>query len=846
MRDACVHSVEQSLQRALGIGEARGIEERVQKWMKLKARQDPDAWRKLSGSERLDAAGQAAAQELVRDIQKSRQQVSLAIAAWDRAENLLAQYAKTDYAGRLGALSRMLAFDPGKAGPRAIESSANSMGTEMRGNLMKAWQTAHPKFFGLFESKQGLANLIDEIYGKNTGDEAARAGAKAWRTTMDEARDRYNAAGGHIGTLGEQYFPNSHDKYRVGDAGFEKWYGAIEPLLDKSKYLNSDGSNLKPADLKDFFQHAFQTIITDGESKAFKQPVQADMIGPQLHQRGGMGHGLFADRNSQHRQIFFKDGQSFREYQQQFGRQSFLSAMLEHVNRMARDTAVLESQGPWAEQAFSALNQREALAAKEQFTDRKSLRQIDGLKDFNDSLWRYVSGQRDVVDSRVGRAFQAYRNVQAGLKLGKVVWTALGDEAGMATTALANRVPYTEMLANQLRLLNPLDHSVRSSVESMGIGLNSMIGGLNRVADENLTSGASAKFANFVMRITGAERMWDTRKQALALTLMHQIGGLSRTVEHVTDLHEQDHGMLARKGMTDSEWQVLRRAELNPDGAVTPHEIWAIPDEKLADLGDPTTLKRNATTALGAHVEEEAGMGIMTTGARERARIEKILGGGDPNTVGGQVLRSIMLFKTFASSMVMKHWNRAGSMGTLQSKAVYGTILMVYGTAIAAATNLLVRPFLAGQNPPDATDPRFWAHAILRGGGLGYYGDFLYEQLNSKDNSLGAAIGGPLATDVQDIWNLTGGAAFQKIKGDRVDEAAKVIRMARNNNPLLNTWYTSALWDHWLWYNMQEAANPGYLDRMMDRQQAYGRNYFWDPHDALPSQGPDFSKVLGQ
>jgi hypothetical protein len=845
MKEACVKQVEDALQRALGRGEKTGIEDRVRKWMKLLAQRNNEEWRGLSGTQRLDRAAQAAANELKAEVAKSRQQVNLAIQAWDRAEKVLDQFPKSDYRGRLAALSRILAFDPSKAGPRAIESSAKAMSEEMRGKLMDAWKVAHPKFFGLFEHQQGLNDLIDEIHGKNTKNPAAKAGADAWRKTMDEARDRYNAAGGHMGTLGEQYFPNSHDKYKVGDAGFEGWFKHTEPLLDKNKYLNPDGSRLDPKDLKEFFRHAFQTIITDGDSKSFRQPNQGEMIGPEMLGQRSSGHGLFADRNTQHRQIFFKDGESFRAYQAKFGRQSFLSAMLEHVNRLARDTAVLEGLGPWAEQTFNALNTRESLAAKEQFTDRKSLRKIDAMKDFNDALWRFVSGSRDVVDSRVARAFIGYRNIQTGLKLGKVFLTAFGDEVGMMATAFANKLPYSEMLTNQIKMLNPLDRSDRSSMESCGHGLNSMIGSLNRYGAEDMGRGATGKFANFIMRITGAERMWDTRRQGVAATVYHAVGQLSRKVKSVNDLNEADHGMLARKGIQEAEWQTIRRAATNTDGMVTPHEIWAIPDEKLKDLGDPQKLKRDATTALGAHINEETGMGVMETGARQRAQVDKFMG-GDENKVLGQVGRSVMLFKTFSASMVLKHWERMGSMQTLGSKAVYGTILAVYGTAIAAAINALVRPFVNGQDPPDMTKAKPWMAAMLRGGGLGFYGDFLYDQVNSKDQSIGAALGGTMTTDLQDIWNVTGGAAFKKAKGEKVDEGANLIRLARDNNPLLNVWYTSALWDHWLWYNAQEAVNPGYLDRMMDRQRTYGRQYFWNPHDALPQRGPNFNRVVGE
>jgi hypothetical protein len=264
----------------------------------------------------------------------------------------------------------------------------------------------------------------------------------------------------------------------------------------------------------------------------------------------------------------------------------------------------------------------------------------------------------------------------------------------------------------------------------------------------------------------------------------------------------------------------------------------AIDDAKLAPMGDPATLKRNAVTQLMAHIYEESGMGVMETGARQRAQIATATLGLSDNPLG----KSLFLFKTFSMAMMLKHWNRAASMGTLGSKLGYGTIMAVYGTVIAATINALVRPLLSGQNPPSVKDPKFWASAIMRGGGLGYFGDFLNDELNAQDKNPWEVLGGPMASEAMSAWSITGKPLVDLYNHRKTTEGADLIKYARDHNPA-NVWYTSAAWDHMLWNRMQEAANPGYLNRMMDRQRKYDRTYWWNPHDAAPAQGPDFSKV---
>jgi hypothetical protein len=80
------------------------------------------------------------------------------------------------------------------------------------------------------------------------------------------------------------------------------------------------------------------------------------------------------------------------------------------------------------------------------------------------------------------------------------------------------------------------------------------------------------------------------------------------------------------------------------------------------------------------------------------------------------------------------------------------------------------------------------------------------------------------------------------LKGERTDEGAKAIRFAKQNVPGLNLWYLQAAMDHILWNQIQEAASPGYLDRMQARLEAMkGTSWYWQPQESLPQRAPDVS-----
>lgn len=840
LKDDCKGFMEEQLGHAVRDSQADDIEGRIKTQMRLLAMQDPEAWRQLGYYDRIQQAASAAAKDMADEFKRKQLIVKKQIAAHERIENVLASVDTTKPGAGLKAVSRLLDFDTRGGEYTSVQSWSNAVRNEAYGHLMPAWDAIPGRFMGLFENRQGVMDLWKELHGEDSGNHMAKAGAAAWKQVTEEMRQRFNDAGGQTGKLEDWSIPQHHSQERVAAAGADKWTADILPKLDRKHYINIDGSRMSDDQMHSFLGHAYDSIITDGENS--KEPGNV----------GGVG--MVANRNAAHRAIHFKDAQAHAEYNSVYGENSLPNVLSGHISRIARDIALTERLGPNAERTFKHFNDR---ALQDEL--RQSPEKISYLRKqatFNERLFDAVAGRDKVVDQRVANVAQSFRNWMTATKLGKVVITALGDEAGMASTAFANHVPYASAFVREMKVLNPADHSARRAIESAGIGLDATLSHLNRFGQEEFGSSFSGKMASKVMQMSGAERMWAARRQGLGTVLMSSIGNLTRHIEHVEQLSADDHGMLATKGVTDRTWQVWRKAQTEDWGTgahsmLTPKSVWAIPDSAFADLGGAfqgenasaaiRAAKREASTQLLAHVLEEAGMGAMDTGPRQKVAVNL---GTQRGSIGGEIWRSMNLFRGFAFSMMMKHWARAASMDGV-GRAKYLAPLFVYGTVIAAIGNQ-ARNFLAGQNPDNMADAGFWGKAVLRGGGLGFFGDFLYNEVTQNDTSLTSALGGPAATTAQDILDLTHGAFFKSRRGEQTDEGAKLIRFARSNIPFMNMWYTQAAFDHLVWNHMQEAASPGYMARTEAHAATYGKSYWWHPGEGLPSESPDISTAVAK
>lgn len=765
-------------------------------------------------------AAKDAAAKLVKDAELKKVRTALTIIAHDRNVAAMQAHPGGMMQGLYGLMVRDIR-DRGTAFP--AESREKSIRNQALSQMLGTLHATDPKFFGLIEDQAGTYRLVKEMFGESTGDKTAAAGAKAWQETAEALRRRFNAAGGEIGKLDDWAIPQHHAQSAVKSAGREKWVADILPRLKRDKYVHDDGTLMTDAEVADFMGHAWDTISSGGLNKL--EPGQ------------GMGRGMLAKRHADHRQIHFKDADSYMEYHKQYGTKGIFQTMVGHVTGMANDIALLETFGPNPEHQFKYLYD---LARKSGATEPVLLPA--------QAMFDELAGRTSYAEhENLARFMQGTRNVLISAKLGSATLSSVTDPGFMYLTGAVNRLPAMQLFRNQMAALNPLNKTERDIARHAGLGLDAMLAEINRFGEEGLGSGFTGKLANLTMRASGLEAWTNANKRAFGVTKMSALGSLAS--KGFAKAGKDDMRLLNSYGVGKIDLAIWQKAKLEDWGngnntMLTPESVMRIPDESLSEFtGSPAKLRREAATKLLGVVLEESDIAIPTPGVLEKTIIKQ---GTKKGTPAGELVRSVFLFKSFPVGVITKHWMRAFSQPGTASKLGYSSALIA-GTSLLGGLAVQLKDLASGKDPEDMTAPSFWGRALTQGGGLGIYGDFLLSDKSRFGNSLTATVAGPVAGSIEDVFNLTVGNIHQAARGEDTHAGAEAIRFVKGNTPLVNLWYTRAALDHAVFHKMQELVNPGYLARMERRaKREFDQEYWWTPGETAPDRAPDFAAAIGE
>ncbi|MCY1201814.1 hypothetical protein D9M72_132850 [compost metagenome] len=850
MRAECIEAVSRALGRAITQAEARDIEGRIISAMKKIAASDIDAWRRMSTGDRLQAGAERAAQEVQAETALKRRRIALTALRHDAVRNYLNGSARSP----LGALERLLVFyGDGKSGTISVEATANAIRNNALGNMLEVFDVTQGKALGLFTNREGVMDLVRELRGQGTGNADAAAAAKTFQKVANDLRERFNRAGGQVGRLEDWGMPQSHSQVLAARAGKSKWVSDHLGWVDRARYTNVDGSLMDDAQLRAFLEHAWGTIATNGANKL--EPGRPG------------GNGMRANRGSEERQIHYRDADTYLAAQERYSDTPVLQTLINHIGSAAHDIALVETLGPNPNLMFRYW----ADTVKKQMTEAHpdDLGKIESRVARLETIYDEVSGsKKPPASAALAEGFDTYRALNTGARLGAAVITSVTDIGTQALTAIYNGIPLVQVFRNELRTLNPASAADRRQALRAGLGIQQLIGAVNRWGTDGLAQDAqvSSRIARYaqsaaagVMKLSGMNALTGAGQQAFGSVLMDSLGSVTRGAQSLAAIAAGKGGdaRLARRltdtGISEADFAVWKLARPEDwrgmgDTVLTAESIYRIPDADLAALAaaqntTPTALREQAATRMLAFVDGETSMAVIEPGARERATLYGSFA-QRRGTWKTELWRSMLQFKSFPIAMAMRHGSRALAQEGALGKGAYIAGVVAFTTVLGGLA-VQLSEVASGRDPRNMGDPRFWGQAFLKGGALGLYGDFLFADYTRFGSSVAGTFGGPILGDVEEVMKLAMGSVQRAAAGKESDAGARAVRLLKGKIPAANLWYTKAATDRMIFNQLQEMASPGYLRRMEQRaRKEFDQQYFAAP-DGGRLRMPNLGRAFG-
>ncbi|WP_130948880.1 hypothetical protein [Klebsiella pneumoniae] len=823
MRQECINAVQQAASRRLTQQEIQNIEDRIYRNMRQLARNDPASWRAMTDAERLRRAGQLAANELTNEAALKRRRVALTIAARQRLDAFIKTYQGKD--GKLEALNRTIAFHAdGKSNFLSVESRGKATRDYALSQIQEAFEAVDPRFFHMFEDEASVRDLVYEMRGQDTGNVRAKKGAKAWAGVTELLRQRFNDAGGDIGYLENWGIPQHHSMEKVGRVSQDKWISDVIGKLDRKYYIKDDGQLMSDAELKTFLGEAYNTIATGGLNK--------------LSDTGMRISGARSNRGNASRQIHFKDADSYLEYQREYGDRSLWEVMVGHLEGISKDIALVETYGPNPDHVFRSI--LDEVTAEQATANPERTGRIKRLANSTENLYNFIAGKtQPIANPHIARWSDNIRNWMVASRLGSALLASFSDLGTMYMSAKVANIPMNRLFMNQLEAMNPANRTELARARRAGLAMESLLGSVNRWAMDNMGPSVSRWAATAVMRASGLTAWTDAHKRAYGVTMMGSLGEVVSRAPDLRSLDDSDFRILKSKGITEQDFSVWKLAQQEDWGngnttMLTPESIMRTPDAAVMHLGPPERVRFEAMRRLLAAVSEEVDMAVITPGAREQL----FTGGGlQRGTWKGELTRSVFLFKSFPISVVLRHWTRAMGMPSAGGRAAYIAAFLASTTMLGALSQQL-NDMASGRNPREMVGKdagKFWLGALLKGGGLGLYGDFLLSDHTRYGGGALASMLGPVAGLVDDVVKLAQGIPLNAVEGKPEQTGGDLVKLGKGLIPGANLWYAKAALDHMIFNQLQEYFSPGYLRKVEQRsKKQFNQTYWWRPQDVTP------------
>ena len=370
---------------------------------------------------------------------------------------------------------------------------------------------------------------------------------------------------------------------------------------------------------------------------------------------------------------------------------------------------------------------------------------------------------------------------------------------------------------------------------------------MSRFNASDSVPGRTSKLMGMFFKLNLLGPWSDANKRGVTMMVSRDLA--MESGKRFDDLPDDMQRMLSIYGIDARQWEVARLAvKEGPEGRsyMMPGDVATVRGKPFNGLSQvqQDKLRDEVRDNLFALLSSEADFAVPSPGARERAILRQ---GYRPGTPAGEAIRFVGQFKSFGVTGLTKVMGRqvyGSGAKTLREQLARGVgenlglVNAIVGTTVLGYFVMQAKEIIKGREPRPATPQTFIA-AIMQGGGLGIYGDFLFGEASRFGGGTLETLAGPSIGTFADAVDLLQRARGVVTGGDE-DLGGDLLQLAKSNLPFANLFYVKGAMDYLVWYQLQEVMNPGYLRRMERRVERENKQKYWLPPSQIVQPGGGF------
>lgn len=589
----------------------QNMDAKVNAELKQLALKDRNAFHAMTNAERLDAVGKRIADQLTHEAIRKRQNAVLQLEKETASKaEMKAIASRTGVKGHVDAILRMIGFNAdNRGGVQSLEKRAEAMVLSYSRAMQDALELDKEGSWGWWSNRDNTTAIVKEALGENSGNAEAK---KAWlqiKGMLDKVIEDHRRYGGDVSKL-EGWLPQKMDMFKVAGPMFDwsqwsitgpkklsqferraLWVDDAMKHINREKYVDLDGNLLDDAKMRTFLENAWDTLSTDGGVKAGKSEHASSI----------------ANRHKQHRQLHWKNSDSYIAMMDKYGAGNVLDQISSHVQSMSKEMALMERFGPNARHTIdSLLEEARLLDNKAGEFDLKKSRLVENIAD------SFMGLGSEIANVDVHKFFRTIHDINTSTLLGSILTSQLVDNATALATARALGMSMTEWGIHKTAFYGSSE--MKDFARSAGVALSSMIDKNARFGDSMTSNGFWGKAASGVMKASGSNLFTGMHRDAFATFILDQVGGMTRKYDWDT-MPQGSREMLEGKGITKQEWDIYRLADTNKTyggNGIGAKELEAVDVERIKQaipqkIAEIRKEAADAIARLTAKNQEEAG-----------------------------------------------------------------------------------------------------------------------------------------------------------------------------------------------------------------------------------------------